>query len=422
LKEGWRLLWEKIPFLALSAGVSVATIEVQRSNAGFVGLDRLPVGWRLGNAVVGYARYIEMMFWPRHLAGFYPMRTIPWPWWVAGLAAMLLITLSALALWQRVRRPWLTMGWFWYLGTLLPVSGVIQPGSQAIADRFTYVPLIGLFVAAVWGLWEAAEAWRWRRLAGAAAACALATCAGLTVHQEYYWKDSETFNKRLLEVMPHNFMGHSGLGAFYLSVNRTDEALSNCMAAIEEKPAYANAHNQLGIILAEQGRFDDAIRQFEECLRLKPDFAEACHNLGKAQMAKGQTDQAIEQFRKCLRLKPDLLEACYDLAEALGSKGELDEAMRLLRDTIQLAPDDERAHNDMGAALAEKGQIEEAIRQFQEAIRLKPDFGGAHFNLGMAYEKKGQTNEAIRELHETLRLEPGSVEAQKMLRELGESN
>jgi hypothetical protein len=255
----WRLAAEKIPFFLLSAALCVKTYWVQQQGGAVLRLQDFPLGSRLGNALVSYVRYIELMFWPRNLAGLY-LRSEEWPRWEVAPAALLLLAVSALVLTQWRRRPYLAVGWFWYLGTLVPVIGLVQVGMQAIADRYTYVPLIGLFVIVVWGGWDLAGAWRVARFAPAATAIALAACAVLTVHQEFYWKDSEALFKRMIDATPNNYMARYNLGNLYSQEKRTNEAISNFTAAIEGEPNYADAHNNLGGIFLEQKRYDEAIQ------------------------------------------------------------------------------------------------------------------------------------------------------------------
>jgi protein O-mannosyl-transferase len=418
MKQGasvWRLVAEKIPFFVLSAALCVVTFHVQKRGGMTQSLQYFPLGARLGNALVSYVRYIEKMFWPRHLAGLYPAKAGSWPWWEVTLAALLLLAVSGLVLAQWRRRPYLTVGWFWYLGTLVPVIGLVQVGVQDMADRYTYVPLIGLFVMLVWGGWELACAWRLVRFAPAATAVALAACAVLTVHQEFYWKDSETYNKQMIDVTPNNPTAHNNLGRFYLDENRMDDALTNFMAAVEENPQYAEACNNLGLALSGKGQIDEAISQYQRAISLKPDLAQARNNLGNAFGQKGQIAEAIQQFQEAIRLKPDFAEAHYNLGAALRRNGQIDEAISQYQEAIRLKPDYAEARNNLGNAFGQKGRIDEAISQYQEAIRLKPDFTEAHNNLGVALSGKGQTDEAIRQYQEVIRLKPDFAEARNNL-------
>jgi Tfp pilus assembly protein PilF len=380
----WRLGAEKLPFLAMSAVWCVVTFRVQKQTGILRSLQDFPMGERLGNALVSYVRYIKMMFWPRHLAGFYQYEASPWPWWKVALAALGLLAVSGLVLAQRSRRPWLVAGWFWYLGTLVPVIGLVQVGGQALADRYTYVPLIGLFVILVWGGWELAGAWRLARFAPAATTVALAACVVLTVHQEFYWKDTETYYKRMLEADPNSHWPRNMLGNFYLGKNRIDDAITHFMVDVEQNPWFFGSHFALGIALAAKGQMDDAIGQYRQTILLKPDYAEGHCSLGTTLGQKGQIDEAISQFRQAIRLKPDY----YD------------------------------AHNNLGIVLAQLGRIGEAIGQFQEAIRLKPDDVQAHINLAHALYLQGQREEAAEQYRQALRINPNLPEAQNAPRDL----
>ncbi len=418
LKTGaptWRLVVEKIPFFAMSVAVCVVTIRVQKQAGGMLSWQYFPLTSRLGNALVSYVSYIEKMFWPRHLAGLYLVRSSPWPWWVVTLAALLLLAISALILAQGRRRPYLAMGWLWFLGTLVPVIGLMQTGMQAMADRFTYVPLIGLFVIVAWGGWEWAGAWRIPRFVPVAAAAALAACAAVTVRQESYWKDSETFNKRMIDVAPDNSFAHNNLGSYYLDIQRTNDALPQFLAAVELAPYYAEARHNLGMVLAWKGQIDEAITQYREAIHLKQDYAAAHYNLGLALGGKGKIDEAIQEYEKAIHLKPDFAQAHNNLGLALSRKGQFDEAIRHYHEAIRLRPNSPTAHNNLGAALGGKGQIDEAIGQFQEAIRLKQDFAEAYNNLGSALAGKGQIEEAIRQFQEAVRLKPEFAAARNNL-------
>jgi tetratricopeptide (TPR) repeat protein len=345
-----RAVLEKIPFFAMSAVMSAVTFCVQQYSGAVQLLRVSPLQERIFNALVSYVRYIGRMFWPRHLAGFYPLKLGQWLWWEVALAAILLLIVSALVLCQRRLRPWLAVGWFWYLGALVPVIGLVQAGDQAMADRYSYIPLIGLFLMMVWGGWELIGA-RWM---GAAMAATLAACAVLTLHQEFYWKDSPALYQRMIDVTTNNYMGHIGLGVYDLDVNRVDDALTNFVAAVREAPDYAAAHYNLGLAWYRSGEHEKGIRQFYEALRLKPDFVEARNNLAAALERKGLLDDAIREYQEAIRLKPD------------SAQGR----------------------NNLGAALGRKGQLDDAIIQFKEAIRLQPDFADARANLARALEMK----------------------------------
>ncbi len=380
LKAGaslWRLAMEKIPFFAMSAALCMVTLRFQKQAGGMLSLQNFPLTSRLGNALVSYVRYIEMMFWPRHLAGLYPIRSEPWPWWGVTLAALLLLAVSALVLWQR-RRPYLAMGWFWYLGTLVPVIGLVQIGNQALADRFTYVPLIGLFVIVVWGGWELAGAWRLAGFAPVATAAALAACAALTVRQEFYWKDSETFCKRMIDVTSNNYVAHNNLGTLYFKANRLEEAFSNFMAASTENPRLPDPHIGLGCVYFQENKLDEAFSQFTIALEKKTNYAEAHYNLGWVYFKRNRMDQAISNFMSAVQEKPDYVEAQNNLGSILLHEKRYDEAIRHLRTAVQLHPDFlccmnlAKALEEQAGAHHEAGGLAEAARTYQQALRFNP--------------------------------------------------
>ena len=409
------LIWEKAPFLAAALVFGVVTIYAERGVGALGAATTFPLAGRVQNALLSYLGYLKQTLWPTDLAVFYPYpETFP-AWRVAG-AGLVGLVVSALLLWAPRQRPYLAAGWIWYVVTLLPVIGLIQVGDFSRADRFTYVPLIGVFLALSWGGYELTRGWRHQVLAlSVAGGAALLLCLGLTRQQLGYWQDSETLFRHALEVTENNDLAHNNLGNALGRKGQTDEAIRQYQEAIRLKPDHADAHNNLGAALDKKGQIDEAIRQFQEAIRLKPDDADAHNNLGIALGKKGQIDEAIRQYQEALRLKPDHAEAHNNLGVALDKKGQTDEAIRQFQEALRLKPDYADAHNNLGVALDEQGQSDEAIRQYQEAIRLKPDYADAHNNLGNALGRKGQTDEAIRQFQEALRLKPDHADAHNNL-------
>ncbi|HQL78767.1 MAG TPA: tetratricopeptide repeat protein [Verrucomicrobiota bacterium] len=433
-----RLIGEKIPFFVLAAAISVVTYAVQRG--AMPGAGNFPLGARFGNALVSYCRYLGKQFWPTDLAVFYPYPG-HWPLGTVLGAGGLLLAISVLAFARRRRSPFLLMGWLWFVGTLVPMIGLVQVGGQAMADRYTYIPTLGVLVAAVWGAHELSRRWQGAVMVlAAAASAAIIFCLTLTRQQLRHWQDSETLFRQVVAATRDNYVAHkalgdalgekgqmdeairqyqqalrlrpddpgvlNNLGLVLFKQGQPDEAIRQYEQSLRLQPDNAHAHNNLGVVLASQGQTNEARRRFEQAVRLQADYAEARRNLGKILADQGQTDEAIHQFEAAIGLRPDDAETHGDLGIALGRKGRTDDAIRHYREAIRLKSGNAAAHYNLGNALYEKGQTDEAIRQFQEAVRLKPDDAQAHCNLGIALVRKGRTDEAIRQYQDAIRLDP----------------
>jgi tetratricopeptide (TPR) repeat protein len=422
--DGWRvsrqgnwkrLLWEKLPFFALAAAASVVTFVVQQHAGTVMPGQNLPLGARSANALVSYCRYLGKLFWPTDLAVFYP-HPGHWPMDEVLLAGGLLLGISVLLIAKQRRYPFLLMGWLWFCGTLVPAIGLVQSGGQAMADRFTYVPSLGVLILAIWGAYELTRRWRYHGIVlSVAGAAAIVLCLALTRQQLGHWQNSEALFRHALEVTEDNWLAHNNLGSALEKKDQTDEAISQYREALRLTPDSALAHNNLGAALLNQGQTDQAINHYQEAIRLKPDYAEAHYNLGAALLNQGQTDQAISQYQRAIRLKPDYAEARNNLGAALIKKGQIDEAISQLQEALRLKPDHAVARNNLGIALVKKGQIDEAIRQFQEAIHLQPNYADVRNNLGTALGLKGQTDEAISQFQEAIRLQPNDAVARNKL-------
>jgi tetratricopeptide (TPR) repeat protein len=406
------LLVEKIPFFVLAASASLVTYVAQQQGGTVATVEILAPGERMGNAVISYCRYLGKMFWPTNLAVYYPHPGY-WPPVEVLLAGVFLAGLSVLLFMWRRRYPFLLVGWLWFIGTLVPVIGLVQVGSQAMADRYTYLPSVGALILIIWGAYELTRRWRHHAtvlsLAGAAA---ISLCCALTREQLGYWQDSETLFRHALKVTQHNYIALDNLGDALLKKGRTDEAISQYQEVVQLKPNDAAAYNNLGNALGKSGRIDKAISQYHEALRLKPDDASAHYSLGAALDEKGQTDEAISQYQEAIRFKPDYVPPHNNLGNAFLNTGRTDEAISQYQETLRLQPDYAEAHNNLGVALVRKDRSDEAISQYQEALRLKPDYADAHNNLGVALAKEGRIDEAISHFREALRSKPDYANAQ----------
>ena len=413
--NGSHLVTEKLPFFALAVTASVVTYLVQQRGHSVTAVEDLPLGARSGNALISCCRYLGKLFYPRDLAVFYP-HPGHWPLAWVLLAGGLILGLTMLAAMGRRRYPFLLAGWLWFLVTLAPVIGLVQVGGHSMADRYTYLPLIGMLVLVVWGAHALAKDRQhtWVTLF-VALLIAIFLCMALTRQQLRHWTDSEALFRHALEVTKNNYIAHNNLGSALDEQGQTDEAIRHYQEAIRLKPDNATAHNNLGIALVKKDQVGEAIRHYQEAIRLKPDLAEAHYSLANALLRTGQTDEAIRQYQEAARLKPDYADAHNNLGSALVGKGRLDEAIEQFREVLRLKLNHPGVHINLGIALGRKGQTEEAIRCFQEALRLQPDSAEAHCNLGIALARKGQTDEAIRQFQEALKLEPEYADARRQL-------
>jgi tetratricopeptide (TPR) repeat protein len=402
-----RLLWEKSPLLVIAALSSVFTFYAKKEAGAILTLHNLPIPQRLANAMVAYVSYLGKMFWPAPLALFYPLPRHNPPIWQPLAAGLALAVLSLWALRQARRHPYLLVGWLWYLCTLLPVIGLVQVGGQSMADRLTYVPFIGLFIAVVWGMADLAARWRAPRfLLPVGAGVVLSAFMACTWVQVSYWRDSISLYEHTLKVTRRNPLIHTTLGQALDAQGKLDQAMAHYAEALRLDPHYATAHKHLGLDLEEQGKLDQAIDHYAEALRLEPHYAEAHNNLGVALAQQGKLDQAMAHYAEALRLKPDLAGAHNNLGIALAAQGKLDQAMAHYAEALRLNPDFAEAHNNLGLALAAQGKLDQAMAHYAEALRLNPDFAEAHKNLGLALAAQSKWDQAVAHYAEALRLRP----------------
>jgi Tfp pilus assembly protein PilF len=378
------LVREKIPFFVLSAASSLITIYAQQQGGAMVSMERIPLITRMANALVSYILYIVKTIWPRNLAVFYPYPDV-WPLWQTGGAFLLLAGITLSAIYCVKRRPYLTVGWFWYLGTLVPVIGVLQVGMQAMADRYTYIPLIGLFVMAAWEASELLNKWRHGKAAlTAAATLVIAALAVVAWTQAGHWRNSVSLFSHALAVTKDNHLAHNNLGVALNAAGEKEKSAFHYAEAIRINPRYSNYHYNYANYLAVQGRTEDAIFHYTQAIRLDPDYFNAHNNLGLAQASRREFKEAAVHFQEALRVQPGAAGVHYNLAVVLVNLGDSREVERHLREALRLEPNFAEAHNDLGMILAMQGKREEGIVHFREALRLKPDFAAARNNLKVA--------------------------------------
>ncbi len=398
-----KLLMEKLPLLALSAGGCVATLLAQRDALRAAQPIGLPE--RIGNGLTAYAAYIGQMFYPAGLAVYYPHPEKHQSVWIIGLSMLILSVVSAGVLAGRRKHPYLPVGWLWYLGMLVPVIGLVQVGSQARADRYTYLPQIGLYLMVTWGAAEVCARFRLPRVAlGTAAATILIGLVAGAYAQTAYWQNSVSLWSHALACTPANPIVRDHLAEALTGQGRLAEAMEYCQQALQLKPDDPEAHNNLGVALSGQGKLAEAVPYYEQALQLEPDYAEAHNNLGLALADQGNLTEAIPHFERAIQLKPEYTEAHVNLGNAYASQGKLAEAILEYQQAIQLKPDYAEVHNDLGVMLMRQEKLEEAIPHYEKALQLEPQFAEAHNNLGAALAQQGKLAEARQQYERALNL------------------
>ena len=414
-KQIARLLLEKIPFFFLSAASCVITFVVQKQGGAVRSLESFSWDERLGNAVVACAGYVEKTFWPAGLAVFYPH---PGQWPVATIAiSTLLVCGATIAAFLFIKRaPAFTVGWLWFGGMLVPTIGFVQVGNQALADRYTYLPCIGLFIAIVWPLSILVARYRPARIAATAIAGAvMLALAFLTARQLPHWQDSERLYNRALAVTKNNYVAHNGLGYFYLSRGRVDDAIVELRQAIAIHPRFAEALTNFGCALLQKGRDADALACFNQAVKVQPSLAVARYNLGTLLHAKGRVEEAARELRIAATLRPDDAVTRVNLGNSLLVLGRLDEAAGSYRDALRIQPKDADALSNLGFVFIQAGRFEQAIACLTQAVKIQPNHANAHFNLGDAQRRSGRLTEARASMERALALQPNDAEAKALL-------
>jgi Flp pilus assembly protein TadD len=386
----WPLLREKLPLFALVAASAVITTIAQSHGGAVRTFEEFPIALRLANALVSYAKYVLLTFWPNDLAVYYPYTTSGTPAWQIICAAFLLIAITALCFFQRKSRPYLIVGWLWFLGTLVPVIGIVQVGGQTMADRYFYIPSIGLFIVIAFGLADVAGSWRVApSLRTGIAVVVLLILATLTNAQIHRWSDSFTLFKHTLAVTPPNLMIENNLGSALSRSGLHDEAAAHFEKALEIMPAHYDslaydALLNMGITRFYQNRLPEAIEYCQSALRARPDAPKAHDLLGMALAMQGHGEAALDEMRHAAELAPDDADIQKDIGVTLARLGRTPEAIDHFHEALRLNPYNASAHNNLGLSLLESGKPGESIPEFEAAVRLNPELKGAADNLRRA--------------------------------------
>ena len=403
------LVWEKLPFLALSVGSCIVTYLGMKGGQHIVSAEQTHWSLRLANVPVSYARYLGKLFWPVDLAALYPMPG-RWGFWPVAGSVVLLLLITMFAARRARSAPWLITGWLMFLGTLVPVIGLVPNGYQSIADRYAYIPSIGLFVAVVWAVADYSVRWKFRPfLLPGGALVALLVCGSLTWLQAGCWRNSLTLWTHCVAVTRDNVMARISLGNVLQQGGQISEAMAQYREVLRLDPNQAHANLDLGAALVMTGQLEEATNCFARALRSRPDWSGAHLNLGHTLFALGDFSGALTHYVEAVRLDSNTKVAFTALAGDLSARGKSDEAVRYYLEALHFNPADVGAHYHLGLEWRQRGRVDEAVASFREAVRLEPDIADAHLQLADALANRRAISEAIFQYRETLRLDPGSV-------------
>ncbi len=419
----WPLVREKLPFGLLVVASSIVTFMAQRSGGAVQSLERFPLSLRVTNAFVSYITYVAKMFWPANLGIWYPYdKTLSS--WYGIVSAAILAAVSILIIRVATRRKYLVTGWLWYLGTMVPVIGFVQVGSQALADRYMYVPMIGLLFAIAWGSVELAEHYGISRsIVHAFAVVIVIVLSVISWKQVSYWQNNELLYTRTINVTRNNWLAQHNLCVDLANLNRPDEAVPHCQETLRIMPTHLEAVNSLGFALLKQSRYLEAAQYFVQYIKTRQDEPRVYLNLVVALSSLGRTGEAVRAYDEAERLDPlhtkslaNFVLALSALTEAFANDQSLSEADKYAQKALQLDPQSPDAHASHALVLLKQGRTNESFSAANDAIRLNPKNSTAHNNLGLVLMAQGKQREAALEFATAVKLNPHNPLAQMNLR------
>jgi len=413
----WPLVQEKIPLILLSFAFSVITFRSQ--GKAVATLDEFSIPVRIGNAVLSTMVYLRQMVWPTDLAPFYPFHANLLSVGEIAFAAVALVLLSTGAFLLSRERPYLIVGWLWYLGMLVPMSGLVQISTFAHADRFTYLPQIGIYILTTWGIVEMCAAWHRARIVLAGAAAGAVLILSVSAHrQTALWQNSEALWRHTLASTSGNPLAHNNLGTLLLEKGQVDQAIIHFQKALEIRADYVEAQNNLGNALLRNGRTEAAIEQYERSLKTQPNSSGVYYNLGKAFLQIGRVDDAISCFRQTVAISPRFADGHFNLGNALFQAGHTTEGIAHYQEALRLDPLNPETHNNLGNAFLQARRLDEALAQYKKALEIEPKSADVHHNLGYALEQDERPYDAAAHYETALAIDGGNVSALQSLASL----
>ena len=407
-----RLFLEKVPLFIPVAISSVLTILAQKNAGALYTFEALPFMTRVANALISYNIYLIKTIWPQNLAIFYPHSFGMLSLWYVFLAAFAIAGISFFSIRSFKQHPYVAVGWFWYLGTLIPVIGLIQVGAQGMADRYTYIPLIGLFIMLAWGISDLLKKWHYRKTVLAVCAIILLfTFSTRSYFQIRHWENSAAVFKNAIQTTKNNWLAYRELGLALMRDGKLEQAVFYYKKALKIRPNYLTAFDNLGMTLHQLGRFEEALFYYSKALKIYPKDAGIHNNTANVLTALGKLEEAIKHYKKAILITPDFAEPHYNLANILVIQKEFDEAIFHYESAIKNDSEYSNAHYNLGCILLRQKKIKEALTHFTEVIKINPDYKQAYNQIGIILLQRGKIKKAEKFFSKAVQIDPGYKEA-----------
>ncbi|WP_212637878.1 tetratricopeptide repeat protein [Desulfocicer vacuolatum] len=414
------LILEKIPLFLISVTSCAITFYAQNKGGALGSFELYSLKTRVANAIISYTRYIFKMLYPFDFGILYPHPGMPQLHFLI-IASLFLILMTGLSILTFRRCPWMFTGWFWYLGILFPVIGIAQVGAQGMADRYTYTPMIGIYILVVWAIEHLFYTKKLSKktmssLSGLLVPILVVALSILTFHQSRYWKDSATLFQHTIDITNNNYIAHNNLANAMMKNGQIKKAIFHYSEALLIKPDYSLALGNIGIAFAKLGRTDDALKSYLKALAIDPENEEILTNMGNVFSNSENKENAIDYYEKAIFYNPDYVKAHINLGNLLMKSGDLDKAKSHYVKVLNINLDHkEIAHNQIGNLLAKTGDLDSAINHYLLALKITPDYKDAHNNIGVAFARKGNLNKAVSHFKKALGITPGDPDIEKNL-------
>ena len=406
------LILEKIPLFIPVIISSVLTVLAQKEVGALYSFEALPVKTRIANAFVSYADYIIKTIWPQNLAIFYPHPFGMLSLWYVFLAALLVAVISFFSIRSFKQHPYVAVGWFWYVGTLVPVIGLIQVGAQGMADRYTYIPLTGLFIIAAWGMPDLLKKWHYNRIILVIFSIIIIFAFSTRSYfQIRHWENSTAVFKNAVKVTDNNWLAYNNLGLALMRDGELNDAVLNYKKALQIRPDYLIALDNIGLALYRLEKFEKALFYYSKALKIDPKHAGVHNNIANVLTALGKLEEAIKHYKKAIIIDPEFAEAHYNIANVLATQEKLDKAIFYYESAIKKDSEYSAAHYNLGCILLKKEEHKEALANFAQVIKINPDYKQAYNQIGIILLQRGKTNKAEKFFAKAVQIDPGYKEA-----------